>query len=71
MCPIDDKGNKRPGFRFIASYYGTEVNEVGVEDYRDIESDGIEYETTPAVNGIGSSYNFGMDLIQQSIANTE
>ena len=69
MCPIDDKGKPRPGFRFIRAFFGTMVNEVGVEDYRDIEVEGIEYET-PAVNGI-QTYNYGNDLIQQSIGSFE
>ena len=68
MCPIDDKGRPRAGFRFIGAYFGTEVNEIGVEDYRDIEADGVEYEQT-TVNTISNNgtYNYGSDLINQSI----
>ena len=69
MCPIDDKGKARAGFRFIRAFFGTMVNEIGVEDYRDIEVEGVEYET-PNVNGI-QSYNYGNDLIHQSIGSFE
>ena len=69
MCPLDDRGRPRPGFKFIGAYYGTEVNAIGVEDYRDIETDGVEYETS--VSQIQEPDNFGMDLITQSIGNFE
>ena len=69
MCPIDDKGRPRAGFRFIGAYYGTEVNEIGVEDYRDIETDGVEYEQT-SVNNV-ASHNYGTELIYQSIGGLE
>lgn len=69
MCPIDDKGRPREGFRFMQAYYGTEVNEIGVEDYRDLESEGIEYET--GVNQVQVNNNFGMELITQSIGSFE
>ena len=72
LCPIDDKGRPRAGFRFIQAYFGSDVNEVGVEDYRILECDGIEYEPTSnqSVNGV-ESHNFSMDLITQSIGNFE
>ena len=68
MCPIDDKGRPRPGFKFIRAYYGTDINEIGVEDYRDIETDGVEYEHT-SVNNVTNTnaYNYGNELISQSI----
>ena len=69
MCPIDDKGRPRAGFKFIGTYYGTDVNAIGVEDYRDIETDGIEYEQT-SVNNV-DGYNYGSDLIYQSIGGLE
>ena len=71
MCPIDDKGRPRSGFKFIRAYYGTEVYEIGVEDYRELETDGIEYEQTSEVNSVHTHQNFGMDLIHQSIGSIE
>ena len=72
MCPIDDKGRPRAGFKFVRAYYGTDVNAIGVEDYRDIETDGIEYEQT-SVNNVEhqGTYNYGADLINQSIGGFE
>ena len=70
MCPIDDKGRTRTGFKFIGAYFGSKVNEIGVEDYRDLESEGIEYEDTD-VNNIGVNYNFGSELLNQSIGSFE
>ena len=69
MCPIDNKGRPRAGFKFIRAYYGTEVNEIGVDDYRDIETDGVEYEQ-PTVNTV-DTYNYGSELIYQSIGDLE
>ena len=69
MCPIDDKGRPRTGFKYIRMFYGSDINEIGVEDYRDIGVEGIEYET-PEVNGI-ETYNYGNDLIHQSIGTFE
>ena len=72
MCPIDNKGRPRTGFKFIGAYFGKEVNEIGVEDYRDIETDGVEYENSN-VNNVNSTdtYNFGSELIHQSIGSFE
>ena len=69
MCPIDDKGRPRAGFKFIRAYYKTDVNEIGVEDYRDIETDGVEYENTTVNNvaNTNNTYNYGTELIHQSI----
>ena len=69
MCPIDDKGRPRAGFKFIGAYFGTDVNEIGVEDYREMETDGIEYEET-SVNTV-ASYNYSNDLIYNSIGGFE
>ena len=69
MCPIDDKGRQRAGFKFIRMFFGSDINEIGVEDYRDIGIEGIEYET-PEVNGV-ETYNYGNDLIHQSIGSFE
>ena len=69
MCPLDDKGRPRQGFKFIRAYYGTEVNEIGVEDYRDLADDGVEYEE---VNAVTNAYdNYAADLIHQSIGHIE
>ena len=69
MCPLDDKGRPRNGFKFIRAYYGTDVNEIGVEDYRDLETEGVEYEDS-SVNQLQPN-NFGMELITQSIGSIE
>ena len=73
MCPIDDKGRPRAGFKFIRAYFGTSVNEIGVEDYRDIETDGVEYEDTTVnnVNHASGAYNYGTELLHQSIGSFE
>ena len=47
----------------------SDINEIGVEDYRDIGVEGIEYET-PEVNGV-ETYNYGNDLLHQSIGSFE
>ena len=66
LCPYDDKGRPRPGFQFIRSYYGTAVNEIGVEDYRELESEGIEFEDNN-MNTIDRHDSYSMNLITQSM----
>ena len=66
MCPYDDKGRPRTGFKFIRAYYGTAVNEIGVEDYREMEAEGCEYEDEPTQNHIQYD-SYSMNSITQSI----
>ena len=45
-CPFDTRGIRRPGFQFISAIFDTAVNALDIPDYRDLESEGLEYENT-------------------------
>ena len=69
-CPFDDKGRTRPGYKFIRAYYGTAVNEIGVEDFRELEEEGCEFEDDQQINHFNSNYDsFDMTHFENSIGN--
>ena len=76
-CPYDDKGRPRPGYRFIRAYFGTDVNEIGVEDINAIDDEGCDYEEPSNINTI--NYNpyevdrdsYDMTHMHQSIGSIE
>ena len=62
-CPYDKNGRRRPGYRFLASIFGEDVNCIQIEHYLDIESEGLEYET---VNHVSDANNY---LIARAMEN--
>ena len=62
-CPYDKNGRRRPGYRFLASIFGEDVNCIQIEHYLDIESEGLEYET---VNQVSEANNY---LIARAMEN--
>ena len=64
-CPYDKNGRLRPGYRFIGAIHGTSVHSIQVENYHDIESEGLEYEE-PALHQISETNNF---LIARAMGN--
>ena len=64
-CPYDKNGNKRAGYRFLASIYGEDVNNVSIEHYQDIDDDGLVYES-PSLNQVSDTQNY---LIAKAMGN--
>ena len=44
MCPYDTRGVLRAGFKFVSAIWKTDINQIDVPDFRDIENEGLDYE---------------------------
>ena len=64
-CPYDKNGRMRPGYRFLARIFKQDVNSIQIENYLDIESEGLEYEPV-ALNHVSDTNNF---LIARAMGN--
>ena len=64
-CPYDKSGNRRPGFQFLALIDGYDVNQIQIEHFHDLESEGLTY-ANPDVNTLQTqdSNNY---LIQKAL----
>ena len=57
-CPYNRQGELRPGLKFINQINNMNVNEVGVQHYHDIESEGVSYVDPCSLNCISEQDNY-------------